>query len=822
MKWNAALLFWLLAIIPAARAAYPEFGIILPRGGQAGTSVDVTLTGNRLDDTEEIVSYSPAIRVSNLQVVSPTEVKATFAIAPDCRHGEHIFRVRTKSGISYARTFWTGPFPTVEEAEPNTVFEEAQPVTSGVTVAGVAGNEDTDYFRLEAKKGERISVEVEGIRLGGAFWDPYVAVLDSRRFELAACDDSALLVQDAWVSVIAPEDGTYYIEVRDSSYAGNDNARYRVHIGAFPRPATAYPPGGKPGTHAEVTLQGDVGGPIALGIDVPETPGILPVFAQLGGTGSPSPVPFRVSPLENLLEAGPNNTHAEVANAEGPAPAAPLAFNGIIEEPGDHDWFRFSARKDQRFDIAVLARSLRSPLDPVLHLCRKDGSGLAGNDDNGNHPDSRIGGWTVPEDGEYCIRIMDQLGRGGPEFVYRVEITTPEPSMTATITRMDRVDSQLRQQMPVPRGNRCAVLVNLDRTNWGGDVIWEGADLPAGVTLEADVLSNGITQCPVVFQAAPDAPLAGTLAKLLPKPADPAVSVPARFLQKIEFVHGEPNETPYVVTELDTMPVAVVEEVPFAVELEKPAVPLVQSGTIDLKVRITREEGFNAPVNIRMLWNPPGLSSPGVVTIPEGELEAIYPVTASGDASVRTWKIAVLGDSDAGKGQIFASSSLTELAVAPPYLSMKMEMGSVEQGREGQLFCKLEVEKAFEGKAKVTLFGLPAKTTTEVREISATDTEVIFPIRTEPDSPTGKHQNLFCQAVIMEGGFPVVHTIGQGGVLRIDPPPPAQETPPPAAVASAEPATEKPAKPLSRLEQLRQQAASRLRTGAAAADSPQP
>jgi hypothetical protein len=111
--------------------------------------------------------------------------------------------------------------------------------------------------------------------------------------------------------------------------------------------------------------------------------------------------------------------------------------------------------------------------------------------------------------------------------------------------------------------------------------------------------------------------------------------------------------------------------------------------------------------------------------------------------------------------------------------------------------------------AKVNVFGLPAKTSTKEMEISAGDKELRFPVTTAPDAPAGKHQNLFCQAIIMENGSPVPHTVGGGGVLRIDPPPPA---PPPAAVAKNEPPPppkpEAPAapKPLSRLEQLRQQA----------------
>ena len=120
------------------------------------------------------------------------------------------------------------------------------------TVQGALENEDVDYYVTTVKKGQRISAEVEGIRLAGAFFDPYVAILNSERFELAASDDTSLLLQDSSVSVIAPADGNYIIQIRESSYTGNANCRYRLHIGAFPRPAAVYPAGGQSGTDLEV------------------------------------------------------------------------------------------------------------------------------------------------------------------------------------------------------------------------------------------------------------------------------------------------------------------------------------------------------------------------------------------------------------------------------------------------------------------------------------------------------------------------------------------------------------------------------------------
>ena len=48
---------------------------------------------------------------------------------------------------------------------------------------------------VEAKKGQRISAEIEAMRLGATLFDPYIAILDAKRFELAISDDAALLGQ---------------------------------------------------------------------------------------------------------------------------------------------------------------------------------------------------------------------------------------------------------------------------------------------------------------------------------------------------------------------------------------------------------------------------------------------------------------------------------------------------------------------------------------------------------------------------------------------------------------------------------------------------
>ena len=93
--------------------------------------------------------------------------------------------------------------------------------------------------------------------------------------------------------------------------------------------------------------------------------------------------------------------------------AIPLAFDGVIQEDGDIDCFRFQAKKGDRYYIKAHARSVASPLDPVLNLYYGDGRSIRGNDDANNGPDSLIT-QTFPSDGEYVLRITDHLGRGSP------------------------------------------------------------------------------------------------------------------------------------------------------------------------------------------------------------------------------------------------------------------------------------------------------------------------------------------------------------------------------------------------------------------------
>ena len=788
-----------LAAIQFATAATPVLNTVLPKGGQLGTEVPLTFNGERLADLEEVIFYGKGITVKDLKVVDPKKATATAVIAPDCPLGEHQLRLRAKSGITFVRTFWVGQFPTLKEVEPNNDFGTPQKITPNTTIAGVFENEDVDYYAIDAKKGERLTVEIEGMRLGNAFFDPFVAILNKDRFELVTSDDTALLLQDSIASLIVPEDGTYTILARESSYVGNSNCHYRLHVGHFPRPTIAFPAGGQVGQKIEVRLIGDKSGDIKQSVKLPATPTAnFSIYAKTGNFRSPSPNTLRVSPYPNVFETEPNDNRKQATPAKQPLP---LAFNGIIEKPGDFDFFNFEATKGQKFTFRVHARSIKSPLDPVFAIWGHDNKYIATNDDADDRADSKYD-FTAAADGTYTIRVSDHLKNGGPDYVYRIEAETATPSLALNIPPFATNDFQNRQMIYVARGNRFATVLNATRTACSGDLAITASNLPAGVTLKTEIMPGNVNSFPVIFEAAADAPIAGTLADLTAKLTDPKMNVSGGFFHTLDLVVGAPNSTVYYQSEINQLAVAVVEEIPFKIEIEKPKVPLVQNGTLSLKVKAIRKEGFEAPITVRMLWNPPGIGSQPTMKIEKGQSEVYYTINANASAETREWKLAMMAESDAGQGQILAATALTPINVTAPYTSAKLNMAAIEQGKAGEMICTIENLKPFKGKAKIQLYGLPAKTTTTELEFTEDTKELRFPITTTADSPKGQHKNLFCHIQIPEASTTIPHNTGHGGVLRIDPPPPAPKKKAPTKVAKAKPAA---TKPLSRLEELRQE-----------------
>jgi hypothetical protein len=295
--------------------------------------------------------------------------------------------------------------------------------------------------------------------------------------------------------------------------------------------------------------------------------------------------------------------------------------------------------------------------------------------------------------------------------------------------------------------------------------------------------------------------------------------------QDILMVLG-PNQTYVWVEEQLKLPIVVTESAPFQLRIEQPAVPLVQNGSMNLKIIAERAEGFAAPINVSLLMNPPGCSSSGSVEIAEGQTEALIPINAEGSAPVQTSMIAVKGivraprvegERRRGRREPLAAncSPFVPITVEEHYLTFEFAQSAVEQGKETLMPIKVTRRKDFAGEAEVQLLGLPANTTAAPLKLTKDMTELTFTVKAAAEAPVGDNKNLLCQVLVPEAGTTILHHLGTGR-LRVDPPSakPAGPAPMPAATPSPVAEAAPPPKPLSRLEQLRVQQKERRAKGA--------
>lgn len=755
-----------VALSASVFAGSPRVTFTYPAGAQRGAEIEIACSGSNLEDAKGIMFDSPGFEATPVKA-EKAKVTMKVKVAQDAKLGEHRFRVVTASGLSDVRVFYVTPFPMVPEAEENKDEPyKPQAVALGTTVFGRTKDDDRDVFEIEAKKGQRISAEVIGARLQTQqIYDAYLTITKADGTPVAEADDSAFTRQDPVLSVVAPEDGKYHVTIKDSTNSGPGECHYLMSIGSFPRPLAIYPPGGPAGENLKVKLIGDAGGVIEQTVKLPdEANPHLAYFPQAEQT-APQPNILRVSKFPNVLEAEPNN---DINTSTATNLEPPFAANGIIEAKGDTDCFKFKAKKDASYDIAVFGRRLRSPLDSVMDVYDLKGSRLGGNDDSGGI-DSYLR-WKAPADGEFHIAVRDQLGRGGPTFTYRIEITPVQPNIAAWLPEMVINSSQERRAIVIAKGNRYASLVRVKRNDIGGPIELEPSDLPAGVTASFPLIDKSVDTIPAVFEAAPDAAItarAFDLRAKLPELPKDAPAVPSAVEHNVDVAENGNQRSFYSVTE-DRLPIAVAEEAPVKIRLTQPKVPILQTGAMNLKVIAERQGDYKGAITLALLYSPPGLASAGTFKIEEGKTEADVPISAKGDAPLQKWKVCVVGSADTGKGPVWISTQLVDVEVAAPFVTGKIARTFVDQGDQATVTVQLEHKQPFDGTAKLQLLGLPPSTTADEQQITKDTKEVKFTVKADKAAPAGQHKQLFCQFTLVKDGEPMVSSFGNGGILRID------------------------------------------------------
>jgi hypothetical protein len=790
LRKSLATLALTILTASALQAGTPRVGSAYPSGVTRGSEIEINFNGSNLQDARTVLFNEPGFEVTWVETAA-NKFTAKIKAPANARIGEHLYRVVTDSGIADLRPLYVLPFPLVEEmpAKEKTAkgVNATQPISLGTTVYGRTQNEDQDHYEVELKKGQRLSVEVIGFQLQTQNpYDPHVTIRRPDGEILTQVDDTPFARTNPVTSILAPEDGKYRITIKETTNSGVGECHYLMSVGTFPRPVASFPLGGQPDKEQKFALNGDVSGPREKVVKLPAKNDSLHGIIDEDGQPAPSPVNVRVIDIPNVLEAEPNNAITEVS-AE--PVALPAAFNGIINDRTDVDHFKFSAKKGEAFDIRVFARALRSGADTIISVLNEKGATLGSNDD-ANGPDSYLR-WTSPADGTFFLSVRDQQSRSGPTFGYRAEITKVQPKVTAALPEMTINSSQDRRAIVVPRGNRYASMVRIKRSDWAGGIALEPQGLPAGVKASFGPIDKSTDTIAMVFEAAPDAPLAATRFGFKFTPQDPAAPAFINGVEhKVDVAENGNQRAFYTVIE-DALSAAITEELPVSLELVQPKVPLMRNGQMQLKVKVNRKEGFDKPFDLNFIYAPNGIGTAGVQKVEEKATEGAVTISANGNAALQKWKVCVVGNADFGKGNTFFSTQLIDLEIVEPIIEGTLERAALEQGAETEIKAKLDVKTPFEGKAKVQLVSLPPDVTSEEKEISAEDKEITFKIKAGSTSPAGLHKQVGIQFSLTKDGEPFNTVFASGGIIRID----KASAPTPAAksatsdVAPAKPAT---------------------------------
>jgi len=806
MFLRCSVLLILISASQLLQAAPPSVERLFPAAGQRGVSFPVTIVGAGLQDAVEVMLYNPDITCERLEPKSDNELIVHLIASDNCAPGMHPLRIRSSEGISELHVIGISKLPVILELESNDAAEDAQTVELNHTVVGTIEAGDVDSFRVSLKKGDRMSAEAEAMRAGGAMLDAVLNVMSPTGEWLAAVDDTSLRRQDPMVSLIAPEDGDYIVQLHESNFEGDESSRYALHIGMFPAPQWVYPAGGQAGQTVAVTFGGDAGGPITQEIALLQhSAGLTQVFCENNGVASATGLPFRVNPFGNALEQEPNATSAELNST---AVELPVALNGLLQEPGDVDCFRIRAEAGQKFDVEVFASRLGSSVDTLLEIRTLDGTIVAAGDDGISH-DSQVS-VTFPASSEYIVQISDKRGNGGDGFFYRVEISPFEPGLTAFLSRPNRL-SQERQSIAVPRGNRVVTFLACRRSGFSGDVNLALSGLPDGVRLPNTVIPADRFWVPMVIEADSGAETSGRLVNVEASAITPAGSVIGQFRQVVDLVAASADQL-FQSAEVERVAVAVVDEVPYSISLAKPVASLAPDGTVNLQIIATRSEGFDAPLEISFPFLPPWVDGPDKVIIPPGETQVSYPMHAWPKAASRTWQICAearpglapdaapdrTGMEERGSrrskplARTAVASNLVELTIANAPVAGTIEPVVAEQGKSRDVSCVLERRGELPQKLTAVLEGLPNRVTAATVEVASADNEIRFALNPEDSCPIGTFPDLMVRLTGEVDGQNVSWLVGRGSILKIEP--------------AGMLVTDQDGKPLSKLDVLRQQA----------------
>jgi hypothetical protein len=471
----------------------PRLLTTMPMGGKVGSQVEITITGEHLQDADELVFSDPRITATRKLDAAgqPEPNKYTVAIAADCPPGVYEARLMTRLGISSSRVFSVGSLEEVVQKQPNTSLATAMELPLNSVCNGVISPRAVDHYLFQGRQGQRVIVDCA---TGG---------IDSKLKAVVILADAAgrdLQVERGGgaIDFTIPEDGRYVIKVHDLTFQGGAAHFYRLALSEL-------------SAEAPIVRQ-----------------------ASTRTVNSFSWPPAGLPEQAALAEVEPNNEHPQAQKI-----TLPCDLSGSFFPAADVDLFEFEARKGEEWWVEVASERFGLPTDPAI-LVQHVGLSDAGEkltdvaelsdipspvkvSSNGYAYDGPpyntgtsdiLGKLTIQEDGVHRLRLSDLFGgtRTDPRNVYRLVIrqAAPDFALVAWAMHMElRNGDRNALSKPIAlRGGATMALevVAMRRDGFDGDIELAMENLPAGVTAHGLKIPAGQSRGVMLVTAHQEAP----------------------------------------------------------------------------------------------------------------------------------------------------------------------------------------------------------------------------------------------------------------------------------------------------------------------------
>lgn len=422
--------------------AQPTLTFASPSGLQAGATTTIRILGSDFGDQPQLMLP----RSFDQNLVSVDGQSATFEVSVDPNAFAGIVPLRVTNSKGISNRLLVSIDRCRQTVEPRDL--ETLPIAWTTRFNGA----NRPRMKFSAQAGQTIVVDVEAKRLGSNF-QPVVRVYDSRESQVASSGPRLALAGDARCQFKVADDGEFSVEVHDLLYRAPANSAFRLKVGEFTPRDQAIPIGTQKGqtysgklTSMDPGFAGELIG--AVFADAYDGWVEVPTPAMNGVLSPPPRIFVSQSPEVGEVEHQPNQPQQ--------IGTAPLGINGRLAADESFDRFVIDVTAGHRYHCEVFAQRVGSPLDGILVVRGKDNQQLGRNDDRPGTTDPALD-FDVPNGtNQIQVDVIDLNRSGGEDYHYRLAIQDLTAGGFSVSLPLDRLaippNNTVALELPINRG----------------------------------------------------------------------------------------------------------------------------------------------------------------------------------------------------------------------------------------------------------------------------------------------------------------------------------------------------------------------------------